>query len=314
MSATHERADARVRLGGGPAFLIVLVAYGLALLAAAGTVAWLADAPLWQRAAAADVIATAVIFAFSLGLDCSSLYDPYWSVAPLAIGIWLLLLPEAAAVPLARRVLIAVLLGAWAVRLTANWIRGWRGFAEEDWRYINLRRTTGRAYWLVSFLGLHLFPTVSVFLGLLPLFPALGQSAPFVPLVEPAPFGLLDGLAAGVTAAALLLEAVADEQLRAFRRVHAASGPICDRGVWGLCRHPNYLGEIGFWWGLFLFGVAAHPEGLWRTGLGALWITLMFALITLPMMDRRSLARRPGYREHMRRLPALLPLGPRRGA
>jgi steroid 5-alpha reductase family enzyme len=312
MSATMERADARVRLRGAPAFFLVLAAYVLALLAAAATAGWLAGHPLWLRAGAADVVATGVIFCFSLLLDCSSIYDPYWSIAPIPIVLWLALAPAAAAGPLTRRILVVTLVGAWGLRLTVNWLRGWRSFADEDWRYVNLRTTTGGAYWLVSLFGLHLMPTVTVFLGLLPLFPALGQAIPFVPAGLPAPLGILDGVAAVITAGALLIEAVADEQLRAFRRAHRESGPICESGLWGLCRHPNYLGEISLWWGLFLFGVAAQPGAAWAYGLGAVWLTMMFALISIPMIDRRSLLRRPGYADHMRRLPALLPLGPRR--
>ncbi|MFO0575186.1 MAG: DUF1295 domain-containing protein [Polyangia bacterium] len=320
MSAAIERPEARVRLRGAPAFLIVLVAYALALLAGAATASALHAQPLWQRAAAADVVATLVIFVFSLLCDCSSIYDPYWSAAPLPIVLWLALAPGSTEVPLGRRVLVAALVGAWGVRLTVNWVRGWSGFSQEDWRYVNLRQSTGRAYWLVSLLGLHLLPTVTVFLGMLPLFPALGHAAPLSPAGTPAPFGALDVLAALLTAAAVLIETVADEQLRAFRREHPQSGPICERGLWGRCRHPNYLGEISLWWGVFLFGLAAQPpartdgNGLLATAvlaLGALWITLLFKLITIPMIDRRSLARRPRYREHMRRLPALLPLGPR---
>lgn len=317
MSAAIERPDARVKLRGTPAYLIVILAYALALLAGLATASALATQPLWLRAAAADVVATVVIFVFSLACDCSSLYDPYWSAAPLPIVLWLALAPGSAEVPMLRRILVVALVGAWGVRLTANWVRGWRGFSQEDWRYVDLRHSTGGAYWLVSLLGLHLMPTVTVFLGLLPLFPALGHAAPLSPAAAPAPLGALDVLAALVTAAALLLEAVADEQLRAFRRAHPASGPICTRGLWGRCRHPNYLGEISLWWGLFLFGLAARPqvrESLLATAVlvsGPLWITLLFTLITLPMLDRRSLVRRPDYREHMRRLPALLPLGPR---
>jgi hypothetical protein len=33
----------------------------------------------------------------------------------------------------------------------------------------------------------------------------------------------------------------------------------------------------------------------------------MFTTISVPLIDRRSLRRRPGYAEHMQRVPALLP-------
>ena len=33
------------------------------------------------------------------------------------------------------------------------------------------------------------------------------------------------------------------------------SGEFLRSGLWAWSRHPNYLGEMGFWWGLYLFGL-----------------------------------------------------------
>jgi steroid 5-alpha reductase family enzyme len=167
----------------------------------------------------------------------------------------------------------------------------------EDWRYVSIRRSTGRLYWPASLTGIHLFPTVMVYLGCLALYPAMDGGRGF---------GWLDGVAAAVTAGAIALEALSDEQLRRFAR-SATPGAIMERGLWRYCRHPNYLGEISFWWGLWLFGVAGRPADWWWTLAGPLAITGMFLAASIPMIDRRSLERRPGYAEHMRRVPALLP-------
>jgi len=312
VSAAVEREDARVKLRGAPAFALVVIGYAVAAAAGVVVARLLDGEALWLRAAAADAAATMVIFVFSILTDCSSFYDPYWSVAPIPSAVWAATAPGAEAVPLARRVLVVALISAWGLRLTYNWARGWTGFSAEDWRYVNLRKTTGRAYWLVSLLGLHLMPTVTVFLGMLPLFVALGHPIPFaVVSAAPPPFGVLDAVAALVMAAAIVVEATADEQLRAFRRENTVVGKICERGLWGLCRHPNYLGEVSLWWGLFAFGLAANAGAWWAYAVGAVWMTGLFTLISIPMIDKRSLARRPGYAEHMKRLRALLPLGPR---
>jgi steroid 5-alpha reductase family enzyme len=81
-------------------------------------------------------------------------------------------------------------------------------------------------------------------------------------------------------------------------------------GLWRYSRHPNYLGEILFWWGLWLFGLAAAPDWWW-TVIGPITMVLLFVFVSVPMMDRRSTARRPGYVRHMRRVPALFPRPPR---
>lgn len=63
---------------------------------------------------------------------------------------------------------------------------------------------------------------------------------------------------------------------------------------------------MGFWVGLALFGLAASPAEWWRV-VGAVLIVSLFVFVTIPMIERRHLARRPGYREHSRRVPILLP-------
>ncbi|MEO7327329.1 MAG: DUF1295 domain-containing protein, partial [Minicystis sp.] len=254
--------------------------------------------PLWRVMLAADLAATLTIFAFSKAFDNSSFYDAYWSVAPMVLAPFLAFGGPASSAPLARRMMVCVLVLTWGARLTWNWARGWEGFQHEDWSYVEQRRKTGRLYWIVSFFGLHFMPTALVFAACLPLFPAL--------ITGRAPLGPLDALGAIVTAGAIAIEASADAQLLAFRRKTHPAGTIMNEGLWAHCRHPNYLGELSFWWGLLLFGMAADPAS-WAFGAGAFAITGLFVFISVPLLDARSLARRPGYAEHMRRVPALFP-------
>ena len=252
-------------------------------------------------AGAADLAATVAIFAFSLAFRNSSFYDPYWSVAPIPIAsYWWLSAGDCAGAPV-RRLLAFALVSLWGIRLTTNWARGWWGLAHQDWRYSDLEKRTGRAYWLVSFLGIHLFPTAMVFLGCLPLFPVLAESV--------RPLGPLDLIAAGVTGSAIALEAAADQRLHRFRMASHPPGDFLRSGLWAWCRHPNYLGEILFWWGLFAFSLASGFASWW-TAVGAIAITGMFRVASIPMLERRMLERRPGYAEHATRTSMLLPRRP----
>ncbi len=281
------------------AWVWIVVAYAAAMAAAlvvAGSMHGVD--PLWV-ALAADVAATVVVFVFSVVHDNSSFYDPYWSLAPIPIAVyWILVAPVHASA--LRTCLVLSLICLWGVRLTWNWARGWQGLDHEDWRYLDLRRKSGRMYWLVSFAGIHMLPTLWVFGGLLPVYAALVAGS--------RGFGVLDVLAAIVTAGAIWIEATADRQLHAFRARPHRPEEILATGLWARSRHPNYFGEMSFWWGLYLFGVAAAPSWWW-TGAGALAITLMFRFISLPMIEERMLARRPGYAEHRRRVPLVLLTG-----
>lgn len=273
--------------------LYIALAYALALIAALMT-GWLLRGrnPI-VVAAAADLVATVVVFAFSVRTDNSSVYDPYWSVAPLPIVVYWASLGAGGV----RPILVGVLVFAWGARLTVNWGRRWRGYHDEDFRYVEIRTRSGRAYWPASLGGIHLMPTIWVFLGLVPVFPALTVARRL---------NLLDGLAALVTLAAITIETLADRQLRTYLRTRTDPTGILCTGLWSRCRHPNYLGEVLFWWGLFLFGMAARPEWVWSI-IGALSITVLFVAVSVPWMDRRMLARHPEWAEHMRRTPGLLP-------
>ncbi len=279
------------------------IAYPVAFAAAWATVLALPGrSPLWA-AFAADVVATVVIFGFSVALRNSSMYDPYWSVAPIAIVVYWALAPGGEAAVPARQVAVVLLVLAWGLRLTVNQLVRWHGLADEDFRYVDIRRKTGRLFWPASLAGIHVFPTLMVFLGLLGPWQAL--SGPGRPL------GWLDAAGVAVAVASIAIETVADLQLRRFMASRRPRGATLDTGVWAWCRHPNYLGEIGFWWGLWLLGVAASP-GLGWSVLGPVAMTALFAFASIPMKDRRMLENHPEYAERMRRVPALFPLPRRR--
>jgi steroid 5-alpha reductase family enzyme len=278
-------------------FAVVAAAYLLAGLAAWAVAGELADHHPVTVALCADLVATFVVFALSVAVANASLYDPYWSVAPPVIAMgWAAHAGTGAG---ARQALVVALILLWAARLTGHWAGTWRGLGHEDWRYVDLRAgTAGRLpWWLVSLGGIQLMPTLVVLLGMLPVWPAVSAARPP---------GVLDALAAVVTLAAIGVETVADAQLKRFAADAAHRGRIADVGLWRWVRHPNYVGEIGFWWGLWLFGLAADPRWWWSV-VGPVAMVALFVLASVPLMDRRSLARRPGYAEHMRVVPALVP-------
>jgi steroid 5-alpha reductase family enzyme len=293
MAADHVGAGVGRRSTGFTAVAGVYLAAGLlawATVLALGTRHPLA-VTFW-----ADLVATAVVFAGSVVARNASVYDPYWSVAPAVIvAAWTAYGPTSV-----RQALILVLVLIWAVRLTANWASGWRGLGHEDWRYVQIQeQTRGRVpWWLVNLTGIQLMPTLVVFAGLLPVFTAVTATGSN---------GWIDLVAAVVTVAAIVIETVADRQLRSFTGDPANQGRVMDRGLWRYSRHPNYLGEVGFWCGMWLFGLAAAPAAWWWTAAGPVVMVVLFAAVSVPLMDRRSLQRRPAYADWMRRVPPLLP-------
>ncbi len=276
----------------------MLAAYLLAIALSYSCLLTLGGLPLWSSLLIADIVGTCVVFGFSLLLNNSSMYDPYWSVAPIFIGLLLLWQTDNTHADIFRQLLALNLVIIWGVRLTYNFFRGWQGIKHEDWRYVNLRQQFPKAYWMVSFAGIHLFPTLLVFLGCLSLIPVLSEANN--------PFNWLDGIATILTAGAIWLEGTADKQLHNFVTTNKTPGAIMKSGLWASSRHPNYLGEMLFWWGLYLFALAAGWQNWWCI-VGPLCISLLFRFISIPMLDKRSLERRPKYDEHMQEVPMLFP-------
>ena len=248
------------------------------------------------------MLATVVVFAFSRWYRNSSFYDAYWSVIPplLTFYWWH---QAGHDVEQLRCWLVAVLVMVWAVRLTANWVDGFPGLHHEDWRYDTLRQRAGRWDFVVDLVAIHLIPTVQVFAGMLPVYVCVTHAGAGV--------GWLTMLAFVLGLAAVGVELIADVQLHRFIR-DRRPGDVMDRGLWGWSRHPNYFGEFGFWFALALFGVAASPADAWWLFIGALAMLAMFLGASIPMMEQRSLQRRPAYQDVIDRVPRFVPRPPRR--
>jgi steroid 5-alpha reductase family enzyme len=284
-------------LSRSASILLSLLIYVLAILTAVLVARQFSNFHPLVMIGAGDVAATILVFLFSVLLNNSSAYDPYWSVKPAVIAIACLFIFHAGGLNLRQWL---VLTGAmlYALRLTSNFYRDWPGFSHEDWRYVNFRNTTGKAYWLVSFLAVHLFPTIMVFLGCMALYAVFSG--------EGRALNVFDGIGALVLFGSVVYAFTADEQLRRFRKFPGNQGKTICTGLWKLSRHPNYFGEIMTWWGLSALAIASGCD-YWWTLAGPVAITIMFLFASIPMIEKRNLERREGYRQYMENTSRLIP-------
>jgi steroid 5-alpha reductase family enzyme len=275
--------------------ITTLFIYAIAILAVVYTWEYIPDYHILWKILIADVIGTVVVFVFSVIFNNSSMYDPYWSVQPVVIAVFLAR-PLAALNALEMTVLVLVFL--YGLRLTLNFYRGWPGLKHEDWRYRDFRKNFPKLYWIVSFLGIHLFPTIMVFLACMSMVhifrgPGININTWFF-------VGLLTMIVA------IGLPLIADEQMRRFRLKPENKGKLMREGLWKYSRHPNYLGEIMTWWGLYFFSLSAG-YGQWWMIAGPLTVTLMFIFISIPMLEKRELEKRPEYKDYRKEVPVLIP-------
>ncbi len=244
----------------------------------------------------ADLGATFVIYLFSLGFNNSSFYDPYWSVVPFVLALYWSVNYGNPASMTDTIILVVILL--WSLRLTVNFIRGWNGIEQEDWRYGALKKQAPRLFWLTNLAGIHLFPTLLVFTGMMPVYVYMHREN----IPEDYNYVLGGGL---LSLVGTLFELIADEQLRSFKKQHGPHESI-RTGLWKYTRHPNYFGEILFWWGLWIMMMGINRL-FWWTGMGALSISMMFVFISIPMMEKKSLHSKQGYKQYMNDVSMLIP-------
>ncbi len=204
-----------------------------------------------------------------------------------------------------RRALVAAMAILWSARLA--WHLGRRVIGHhpvEDARYVQLRRDWSgnlgvRMFWFFQCQGLLLVLLSTPF---------------FLAARDPRPgVGIPELAGAALWLVALLGEAAADSQLAAFKRNPANRGKICETGLWGLSRHPNYFFEWLVWVAFALFALPS-PCGWAALGCPLLMLLLLTRLTGIAYTEEQLLRSKGApYREYQRRTSAFVPW-PRRGA
>ena len=216
------------------------------------------------------VCGCAALYCFVVGEVArnNSQMDKLWSILPIAYA-WIM---AAKGGFKARLIIIAVLITLWGIRLTFNFARKgayslkfWAG--EEDYRWQVLRSKkplNNKLAW-----GMFDLFFISIYQNAL----VLAMTLPMLTLMDSnTPIRWVDFIAIALMFGFLLLEFIADEQqwkfhetkkalLREGKQLSELDEPynkgFNTTGLWGYARHPNYLGEQGFWVSLLVFTIAA---------------------------------------------------------
>ena len=235
-----------------------------------------------------DIIATIIIYIFSLYYSNSSIYDPYWSVIPPFILLYFISIKIDINIQ-SYMLLFSVLF--WGVRLTFNWVRGWPGMHHEDWRYIDMRNYSGKYFQISNFLGIHLFPTLIVFACCVPMNSALDKQ-----------IDIFTYLGFVICFIGVLYEIISDQQLYNYKKNNKG---IIETGLWKYSRHPNYHGEILFWWGIYFYGVSI--ENIFNWIFAPIAMTIMFIYVSIPWIENKIIKTRPKYVDYKSRVRVLSP-------
>ena len=240
----------------------------------------------------ADVIATVIVFIFSLLFKNASVYDPYWSVQPIVITVCFAINKKLSVAGILSLIIVLY----WGIRLTLNWAYTFKDLNHQDWRYSMLKEKTKKLYFFVNLFGIHMFPTLVVYCCVLPIVYVLNYATKFNAFTV---IGFV------ISLVFVTIQMIADIQMHKFRK--QKTNTFIRDGLWKYSRHPNYLGEIMMWIGVAIMCLGSLTN-YWYLCVGAIINTLMFLFISIPMAEKHQASRKPNFDEYKKQTRMLLPI------
>ena len=235
--------------------------------------------------------------------------DVFWSFGTGAAAALAALAPVEGTLhwPAPRAWLVGGLALLWGARLGFYLAGRTAGGHREDVRYARFRQEwggsfEGRLFWLLMIQA-----AVAVVLAL----------CVMVAARNPAPgFRLADFAGLLILAVSVAGEGLADRQMQQFRQNPANRGRVCDTGLWGLSRHPNYFFECLAWCAYPFFAIGPHwPWGFCAIAAPVAMTWLLTRVSGIPPLEREMLADRgDAYRAYQARTSAFIPLAASRSA
>ncbi|MBQ9448297.1 MAG: DUF1295 domain-containing protein [Acholeplasmatales bacterium] len=276
--------------------VVLLISYITAYLAGFTVFNLLKDkVDLYVNLLLADLAATVIIYLIGLLYNTASIYDPYWSLQSIVIGVSLVIYTHNVNAGIITYLVIILMYSA---RLTGNFIIGFNDISYIDWRYKMLKEKSGKLYFLVNLFGIHIFPTLVVYAATLPMIGYIRNNMEFK---------IYDIAGLVVMVVGIIYEIYSDLAMIKFKKERKSNKEVIDIGLWRYSRHPNYFGEIVFWFGVFIT-FWLHDLGNWYFMFGAVAILLMFIFISIPMQERHLEEYKRDYRSYKRRTRMLIPL------
>ncbi|XP_029450881.1 uncharacterized protein LOC115087617 [Rhinatrema bivittatum] len=125
------------------------------------------------------------------------------------------------------------------------------------------------------------------------------------------PLGMRDYLGWCTWAVGFIMEAVADQQKWNFQRDPANMGKFIQSGLWAYSRHPNYLGEILHWLGLFISASSVFQGAQHICAISPLFVWFMLNNVTgIPVLERQAMKKwgnALAFQQYLKNTPVLWP-------
>ncbi len=242
------------------------------------------------------------IFIVATYIKNNSIIDIGWGMG-FVIGSWVSLLITPNPSPLSY--IIVGFITFWGLRLSIRLFKRNVG-KPEDFRYAQWRKEWGDQVVIIAFFRVFMIQCIINFIVGSAAYTTIQNNA--FTFNSSSQYLVYLGLI--VAFIGLLFEVIGDEQLR--RHIKKGTRTLLQSGLWSITRHPNYLGEILIWNGLYISGISLIIDGQVSLIyyliliLSPLIMTIVLIKISTPLLEK-NMARYDGWESYTKKVPMIFP-------
>ena len=167
-----------------------------------------------------------------------------------------------------------IMVGLWSIRLGSYLFLRIHAMGKDD-RFDEMRKK------FFKIAGFWTLQTISILILAVPILILFGYAN-----IPPSP---LHYLGLGLWGFGLVIETIADWQKFQFKKQVANKEKYMSTGLWSVVQHPNYLGEILCWIGVFVVVIPSLQGWQWLAIVSPLWISLLLIKISgIPLLQKAA--------------------------
>ncbi len=244
-----------------------------------------------------------ILFILSIFLKKNNIIDVNWGIGIL-ISSWTLYILNVQVYKTINVNLICILflIFIWSIRISIHIGSRFIKEKEEDFRY-KAWREKWKYFYLRSYFQIYILQGFLMFVMSLSVFSVLKISNfqienYFINII----FVIVGSL---ISFSGLIFETVADIQLKIFlKNIENSREKILKSGLWRHSRHPNYFGEICFWFGIFTISIP-HLNILSIVPVSMILFLLLY-ISGIPKLEKRNEGK-VEWENYKKVTPALIP-------
>ncbi|MDA9784946.1 DUF1295 domain-containing protein [Gammaproteobacteria bacterium] len=238
-----------------------------------------------------------ILWIISILIKDISIIDTAFAPIILLITLLAIFLSNA---PIIIKSIIFTSVSIWSIRLTYLMLQRKIGHGE-DARYTKLRD------WKKPGLNLNLFTLRQVYFLQGVVIWCVTLPIQFVLSVDKnAVISLINQIGLVIIVIGFIWEVISDIQLNNFKNNPIQTKDFLKTGLWAYSRHPNYFGEVVFWWGIYIFSISNYFSLISIIG-PVVFTYLIFNITGVKTMDKRMSKNYPGYKDHINSTNAMIP-------